>query len=166
MCLNCVCGTKLAKQWLEKEMIRPTFYLFAEEHLLCNYRGNIQVSSHVLPYDWRKHKNRTGWAYKLNHQHDLIDKTPCCCIHSYLYRENIWPHYHSRCCTHFMSWNTSQFSVESATKNAEDLQCFQKGTYRVMCGKVRLAERTPYKTTDMQTWLSFSQATHSFCQNT
>lgn len=72
----------------KEEMIRPTFYLFAEENLFGNYRGNIQVSSHVLPYDWRKHKNRTGWAYELNHQHDLIDKTPCRWIHSYLYREN------------------------------------------------------------------------------
>lgn len=35
----------------KEEMIRPTFYLFAEENLFGNYRGNIQVSSHVLPYD-------------------------------------------------------------------------------------------------------------------
>lgn len=49
-------------------MIRPTFHLFAEENFLGNYRGNIQVSSHVLPYDLsflsrtmnRKQQNKTG----------------------------------------------------------------------------------------------------------
>lgn len=33
-----------------------------------------------------------------------------------------------------------------------------------MCGSVRLAELTPYKTTDMQTWVSFSQATHAMTE--
>lgn len=46
---------KLAKEsgWKRgyNTMIRLTFRLFAEENFLGNYRGNIQVSSHVLPYD-------------------------------------------------------------------------------------------------------------------
>lgn len=42
----------------------------------------------------------------------------------------------------FLCQNTSQFSGESATKNAEQLQRFQKGTFRAPCGRVRLAERT------------------------
>lgn len=42
----------------------------------------------------------------------------------------------------FSRQNTSQFSEESATKNAEQLQRFQKGTFRAPCGRVGLAERT------------------------
>lgn len=146
-------------------MIRSTFCLFAEENFLSNYRCNIGVSSHALPHDWRKHKNRTAWAQDLNSQHDLIGKAPHRWIRSF-FIQRTYPALLSLyvLCTFTLCWKTSQLSLEWATKNAEHLQCFQKGTYRAMCGTVRLAELTPYKTTDMQTWLSFSQAIRALDQ--
>lgn len=72
-------------------------------------------------------------------KHDLIDKTGFAQCYV-IFTEKIMtlgPSVHIFSCQ-----NTSQFSEESATKNAEQLQCFQKGTFRAPCGRVRLAERT------------------------
>lgn len=132
----------------------PSFCLFAEESFLSNYRGNIQFSSHVLPYDWRKYENRSGWAHGLNSRHDLTGAAP----RQWMQRksEALLSCMYS---THFLRVEKQANLV--STKNAEHLQCFQKGTCRPMCGTVRLAEPAPYKTTDMQTWVSFSQATRA-----
>lgn len=118
-------------------MIRPTFCLFAEKNVLSNYRVNIQVSSHVLPYDWRKHENRTGWAHNLNSQHDLVGKAPRHSIQGF-FDENIC--YRCKCCTYLLCvekqaslvWNQPQrmLSTYSVSRRGRTGPCVAQSDWQ------------------------------------